>query len=151
VELLQLLGRVPRRLIWDNESGIGRGKRRAEGVSVRSPGTLATTLQRSSRDPESKGIVERSNGWFETSFMPGREFASPADFNDQFGRVAHHRQRPGRAHDQGSPGRPARRRQGGDAAAAAGATGTWAGSTGSGSGRDYYVRVDSNDYSVDPA
>jgi hypothetical protein len=36
------------------------------------------------RDPESKGVVERRNGWFETSFMPGRTFASPADFNDQF-------------------------------------------------------------------
>jgi hypothetical protein len=28
--------------------------------------------------------VERRNGFFETSFMPGREFASPADFNAQF-------------------------------------------------------------------
>jgi hypothetical protein len=36
------------------------------------------------RDPESKGIVERHNGYFETSFMPGRSFASPADFNAQF-------------------------------------------------------------------
>ena len=29
-------------------------------------------------------MVERRNGWFETSFMPGRSFASPADFNAQF-------------------------------------------------------------------
>ena len=35
-------------------------------------------------DPESKGIVERRNGFFETSFMPGRHFESPADFNAQF-------------------------------------------------------------------
>jgi hypothetical protein len=28
--LLQMLGRVPRRLIWDSESGIGRGKRHAD-------------------------------------------------------------------------------------------------------------------------
>ena len=28
--------------------------------------------------------MERRNGWFETSFMPGRSFVSPADFNDQF-------------------------------------------------------------------
>ena len=35
-------------------------------------------------DPESKGIVERRNGFFETSFMPGRTFDSPADFNTQF-------------------------------------------------------------------
>lgn len=42
-ELLQGLGRVPRRLIWDNEPGIGRGDRRAEGV-VPFIGTLAPRL-----------------------------------------------------------------------------------------------------------
>ena len=48
-------------------------------------GTLATTLQRlKANDPESKGLVERRNGYFETSFMPGRDFESPADFNTQF-------------------------------------------------------------------
>ncbi len=83
-QLLQLLGRVPRRLIWDNERGIGRGPHRAEGVPG-FMGTLATKLVLlRPRDPESKGIVERKNGWFETSFMPGRSFASPQDFNDQF-------------------------------------------------------------------
>jgi transposase len=82
--LLQRLGRVPRRLLWDNESGIGRGKRHAEGVAAFA-GTLATVVQRlKPYDPESKGIVERRNGFFETSFMPGRDFTSPADFNIQF-------------------------------------------------------------------
>ena len=62
-ELLRLLGCVPRRLIWDNEPGIGRGKRHAEGVGAFT-GTLATTLVRlPPRDPESKGIVERRNGF----------------------------------------------------------------------------------------
>ena len=83
-ELIQQLGRVPRRLIWDNEAGIGRGQRRAEGVAS-FMGTLATRLVLlPPRDPESKGLVERRNGWFETSFMPGRRFTSPADFNAQF-------------------------------------------------------------------
>ncbi len=83
-ELIQQLGRVPRRLIWDNEPGIGRAQRRAEGVTS-FMGTLATKLVLlPPRDPESKGVVERRNGWFETSFMPGRTFASPVDFNDQF-------------------------------------------------------------------
>lgn len=83
-ELIQQLGRVPRRLIWDNEAGIGRGQRRAEGVAS-FMGTLATTLVLlPPNDPESKGLVERRNGWFETSFMPGRRFTSPADFNAQF-------------------------------------------------------------------
>jgi hypothetical protein len=83
-ELIQQLRRVPRRLIWDNEPGIGRGQSRAEGVAS-FMGSLATKLVLlKPKDPESKGIVERRNGFFETSFMPGRTFASPADFNAQF-------------------------------------------------------------------
>jgi Helix-turn-helix domain of resolvase len=84
-ELIGQLGRVPRRLIWDNETGIGQRGRLAAGVAAFT-GTLATRIvQLPPNDPESKGIVERRNGFFETSFMPGRSFASPADFNDQFG------------------------------------------------------------------
>jgi len=83
-DLVQQLGRVPRRLIWDNEPGIGRRGRLAGGVSAFT-GTLATKLvQLPPNDPESKGIVERRNRFFETSFMPGRSFVSPADFNIQF-------------------------------------------------------------------
>ncbi len=83
-ELIQQLGRVPRRLLWDNEPGIGRGQRRADGVAS-FMGTLATKLVLlAPNDPESTGLVERRNGWFETSFMPGRSFRSPADFNTQF-------------------------------------------------------------------
>ena len=35
------------------------------------------------RDPESKGLVERANGYLETSFLAGRSFDSPADFDAQ--------------------------------------------------------------------
>jgi hypothetical protein len=84
-ELIQQLGRVPRRLIWDNEAGIGRGGRLAAGVDS-FVGVLATKIvQLRPYDPESKGIVQGRNGYFETSFMPGRTFASPAAFNVQFG------------------------------------------------------------------
>ena len=83
-ELIDRLGRVPRRLIWDNEAGIGRGGRLAAGVAAFT-GTLASRIvQLPPNDPQSKGIVERRNGSFETSFMPGRTFTSPADFNGQF-------------------------------------------------------------------
>lgn len=83
-ELIRWLGRVPRRLIWDTESGSGRGGRLADGVAAFT-GTLATRIvQLRPRDPESKGIAGRRNGFFETSLMPGRAFASPADFNAQF-------------------------------------------------------------------
>jgi hypothetical protein len=148
--LLQLLGRVPRRLIWDNESGIGRGKRHAEGVGAFT-GTLATTLQRlKPNDPESKGLVERRNGYFETSFMPGRDFASPTDFNTQFGdwldlanaRVV--RTIKARPFDLLDADRAAML----PLPPVAPAIG-WVNRVRL--GRDYYVRVDSNDYSVDPA
>lgn len=61
-ELIRQPGRVPCRLIWDNEPGIGRGQRRAEGVAA-FMGMLATRLVLlPPRDPESEGIVERRNG-----------------------------------------------------------------------------------------
>jgi AcrR family transcriptional regulator len=77
------LGAVPRRLVWDNEAGIGRGGKLAGGVAAFT-GTLGTRIvQLRPYDPESKGIVERVNGYLETSFLPGRVFTSPADFNAQ--------------------------------------------------------------------
>lgn len=68
---------------WDNEAGIGRRGRLTEPV-IALMGTLGSRLvQLKPRDPESKGIVERSNRYLETSFLPGRTFQSPQDFNDQ--------------------------------------------------------------------
>jgi transposase len=79
------LGAVPRRLIWDNETGIGRRNHLAAGVGEFC-GALATRLhQLKAYDPESKGGVERINQYFETSFLPGRDFTCPADFNHQMG------------------------------------------------------------------
>ena len=148
-ELLQLLGRVPRRLIWDNERGIGRGPHRSEGVSA-FMGTLATRLVLlRALDPESKGVVERRNGWFETSFMPARSFASPADFNDQFTDwLATANQRVVRT----TKAKPTDRLEA-DRAAMLSLPPVppvvgWRNQVRL--GRDYYVRVASNDYSVDP-
>ena len=148
-ELIRELGRVPRRLIWDNEPAIGRGKRRAEGVAT-FMGTLATKLVLlPPRDPESKGVVERRNGWFETSFMPGRVFKSPGDFNAQFtdwltkanGRVVRTIKaapvdliEADRAAMLPLPPIPLHL--------------GWRNRIRL--GRDYYVRLDTNDYSVDP-
>jgi len=149
-ELLQQLGRVPRRLIWDNESGIGRGKRHAEGVRAFT-GTLATTLQRlKPYDPESKGIVERRNGFFETSFMPGRDFSSPGDFNAQF---AEWLTKANARIVRTIKTRPVDRLEADRAAMLPlpplAPTVGWVNRVRL--GRDYYVRLGSCDYSVDPA
>ena len=117
--LIEGFGRVPRRLIWDNEAGIGRRGRLAAGVAEFC-GTLATRVhQLKPHDPESKGVVERRNGFFETSFMPGRSFDSPADFNAQFSRLARAGEPACGAHAQGPPDRSGRRRPGSDAGVAA--------------------------------
>ena len=147
-DLLTQLGRVPRRLIWDNEPGIGRGKL-TEPAAVFA-GTLATkVVLLPPRDPESKGVVERRNGFFETSFMPGRHFESPADFNAQFtdwlttanARVVRTlKSRPVDLIEADKaamlPLPPAVLHLG------------WRNHVRL--GRDYYVRIDTSDYSVDP-
>ena len=82
--------------------------------------------------------------------MPGRDFTSPADFNAQFADWLAKREHPDGAHHQGPPGRSARRRPGRDAAAATGPACARAGVNRVRLGRDYYVRLDTSDYSVDP-
>ncbi|MGI5129888.1 IS21 family transposase [Pseudonocardia sp. CA-107938] len=83
-QLISALGRVPKTLVWDRESAIG-GTGRVSVPAAAFAGTLATRIRLAPpRDPEFKGMVERNNGFFETSFLPGRQFASPADFNGQF-------------------------------------------------------------------
>lgn len=147
--LIGQLGRVPRRLIWDNEAGIGRRGRLAGGVAEFA-GCLTTRVhQLKPHDPESKGIVERRNGFFETSFMPGRTFISPTDFNDQFtGWIDTANRRVVRT----IKARPIDLVDADRAAMltlppVAPQVG-WSNQIRL--GRDYYVRVDSNDYSVDP-
>jgi hypothetical protein len=149
-ELIKQLGRVPRRLIWDNEPGIGRGQRRAEGVAS-FMGTLATRLVLlPPNDPQSKGLVERRNGWFETSFMPGRSFGSPDDFNTQFSDWLS----TANARIVRTLGAAPVDRLDVDLAAMLPLPPIplhlgWRNRIRL--GRDYYVRLDTNDYSVDPA
>jgi hypothetical protein len=79
------VGRVTRTLVWDRESAIG-GTGRVSSPAAAFAGTLATRIQLAPpRDPEYKGMVERANGYLETSFLPGRRFISPTDFNTQLG------------------------------------------------------------------
>ena len=152
--LSEHLGGVPRELVWDNESAVGSwraGKPRLTEDFDAFRGVLGCGVhQCRPGDPEAKGIVERGNGYLETSFLPGRTFTSPADFNTQLWAwltVANQRivRRIGCA--------PASRWETDQAAMltlppVAPAIG-WRHELRL--PRDHYVRVDGNDYSVDPA
>jgi transposase len=82
-QLISQMGRVTKTLVWDRESAIG-GTGKVSPPAAAFAGTLATKIRLAPpRDPEFKGLVERVNGFRETSFLPGRVFISPADFNAQ--------------------------------------------------------------------
>jgi transposase len=144
------LGAVPRTLVWDNEAGIGQHRRLTVGARGFA-GTLGTRIyQTAARDPEAKGMVERANQFLQTSFMPGRSFASGVDFNTQLaGWLPKANNRLVRATGARPVDLLATDR------AAMGALPPLAPATGTRArvrlGRDYYVRVAGNDYSVDPS
>jgi len=66
-------------------------------------------------DPEPKGVIERRNGYYETSFMPGRPSIPPADCDATVYRLAGHREQSRRADHPGASSRLDRRRSGSDA------------------------------------
>ena len=152
--ILSALGVAPRMLVWDNEPGIGqwRGGRPQLTAAVNAfRGTLGITIRQCRpNDPESKGLVERANGYLETSFLPGRSFISPQDFNAQLQAWLP------RANDRQHRVlgcRPADRLEADRAAMVAlppvAPTTGWRLTTRL--PRDHYVRLDANDYSVHPS
>jgi transposase len=152
--LIQGLGACPRVLVWDGEGAVGRWRARKPeltGEAHAFRGVLgAKVLICKPADPEAKGLVERFHDYLETSFLPGRTFASPGDFNTQLGQFVH---RANNRHHRRLGCRPVDR-IGADRAAmlalppVAPVTG-WRASTRL--PRDHYVRLDANDYSVHPA
>lgn len=146
-------GAVPRKAVWDQEGCIGRirGGRQVFTAEFQSfLGVLGMgAVLVGPADPEAKGLVERANGYLETSFLPGRTFTDMDDFNRQLTvwlRRANQRIhgttriRPSEAifEDRGAmmtfpPVLP---------------DPSWRFSTRL--PRDHYVRVDTNDYSVNP-
>jgi len=81
------LGAVPKMGVYDGEPAISvrRGKQLIYTEEfLRLKGTLGMgSIVLKKGCPERKGVVERANGYLETSFMPGRCFADRDDFNTQ--------------------------------------------------------------------
>jgi transposase len=153
-QLIESLQASPRVLVWDGEGAIGRwraGKVELTRECQAFRGTLgARVLVCKPADPEAKGLIERCHDYLERSFLPGRMFASPADFNTQLQQwlqVVNTRQR--RALGCAPTDRITADRQAMlTLPPVAPATG-WRSSTRL--ARDHYIRLDSNDYSVHPA
>jgi transposase len=153
-QLISALGAVPRVLVWDGEGAIGRwrvGKPELTRDCQAFRGTLgAKVIVCKPADPEAKGLVERFHDYLERSFLPGRQFSGPADFNAQLQQwlaVVNARIR------RALGCSPADRITADRAAMLAlppvpPATG-WRSSARL--ARDHYIRLDSNDYSVHPA
>jgi hypothetical protein len=83
--LLAGLGGLPDRLLWDNESGIVSKHRLIPQASGWAGSMGASIRLARPRDPETKGRIERANGYLGTSFEPARTFATISDFNAQLG------------------------------------------------------------------
>jgi transposase len=151
--LVLALGSVPRVLVWDGEGAIGRwrgGKVELTAECQAFRGTLGVkVLVCKPGDPEAKGLIERCHDYLERSFLPGRTFISPADFNTQLQQwisVVNTRQR--RALGCAPTDRIAADRQAMLSLPPLAPVTGWRSSTRL--ARDHYVRLDSNDYSVHP-
>jgi transposase len=152
-QLLTGLGAVPRVLVWDGEGAVGRwrgGRSELTAACQAFRGTLATkVLICRPADPEAKGLVERLHDYLERSFLPGRTFTGPADFNAQLAAwLSLVNTRPRRALGCAPTDRiVADLERMLPLPPVAPATG-WRSSTRL--ARDHYVRLDGNDYSVHP-
>jgi hypothetical protein len=78
------IGGLPKTLVWDREGALHAGGGRPTEVFAAFCGQLRVAWHLCApRDLEAKGIVERHHGFLETSFEPGRLFASPRDLQEQ--------------------------------------------------------------------
>jgi transposase len=145
------LGALPRTLVWDREGALhaGGGRPSHELAALCGRLKLGWWLCEPG-DPQAKGVVERLQGYVETSFEPGRRFASPRHFQDELDRwfearanVRHHRSLRCRPCDRLPEEHAAM------APLPAEAPDTdrrWVARV----APDPHVRVDTNDYSLDP-
>jgi transposase len=151
---LAALGAVPRVLVWDGEGAIGRWRGGHSELTTDCQGFRGTlgakVLVCRPGDPEAKGLIERAHDYLERSFLPGRTFSSPADFNTQLaGWLATANRRVRRALGCAPIDRITADRAAMLSVPPVAPVTGWRASTRL--ARDHYIRLDSNDYSVHPA
>jgi transposase len=81
---LSRLGALPEKLVWDREGAIHAGGGRPSDAFAAFCGELRVGwLILAARDPEAKGALERSHRFMRTNFEPGRSFANELDYQIQ--------------------------------------------------------------------
>jgi transposase len=78
------LGGLAHTLVWDREGALHAGAGRpSEDFAAFCGGLRVGWRLCEANDPQAKGLVERLQGYMETSFEPGRAFANEVDFQHQ--------------------------------------------------------------------
>jgi transposase len=80
---LTRLGGLPEKLVWDREAAIGAGGRPTEPFAAFCGQLEVGWVILEARDPQAKGALERSHRFMRSNFEPGRVFANHLDFQDR--------------------------------------------------------------------
>lgn len=84
LEPLGCTGGLPKTLVWDRQAGIhAHGGRPTEAFAAFCGQLKVGWHFCAPADPQAKGVIERFQGYAETNFEPGRVFANELDFQDQ--------------------------------------------------------------------
>jgi len=80
---LTRLGALPEKLVWDREASIAAGGRPTEPFAACCGQLEVGWVILEPRDPQAKGALERSHRFMRSNFEPGRVFANHLDFQDR--------------------------------------------------------------------
>jgi transposase len=77
------VGALPEKLVWDRESAIAAGGRPTGSFAAFCGQLSVGWVILEPRDPQAKGQLERSHRFMRSNFEPGRVFANHLDFQDR--------------------------------------------------------------------
>jgi transposase len=80
---LERLGALPERLVWDREAAIAGGGRPTDAFAAFCGQLGVGWIILAPRDAQAKGALERSHRYLRSNFLPGRQFVNEADFQAQ--------------------------------------------------------------------
>jgi hypothetical protein len=81
---LDRIGALPEKLVWDREAAIAGGGRPTDAFACFCGQFGVGWVILDAGDAQAKGLLERSHRFMRSNFEPGRRFANPTDFQLQF-------------------------------------------------------------------